>query len=213
MIIYTIYKITNLHNKKTYVGWTSRDPQQRFTEHITSNKSIVSQAIKKHGVDCFTFEVICQSLDHQYSRILEQLMIQENNSLTTHQGGWGYNVNLGGITGDQHSQHTRDKMSSTRRGKSLSHDHRQKLTEAARSRQYTPHQIEQIKQKVSQLHTGVYDIEYDNGTVVTVNGLDDICCDLGISVNYFRRTVSSQKFVKGCRIIKCHGKLRLRKFV
>lgn len=58
-----IYMITNNINNKQYIGLTSRDYNLRWEQHIaeankTNPKSYISRAIKKYGLDNFTFEVI-----------------------------------------------------------------------------------------------------------------------------------------------------------
>jgi len=60
-----IYLVTNLVNKKQYVGQTSRTVEKRFLQHIRngnyeSNTSLLSKAILKHGKEKFMIEVIEQ---------------------------------------------------------------------------------------------------------------------------------------------------------
>ena len=53
-----IYKITNLINKKCYIG-QSVHIERRFREHCNSNtNSYIHRAIQKYGKENFTFEVI-----------------------------------------------------------------------------------------------------------------------------------------------------------
>ena len=48
-----IYKITNLINNKSYIGYTIY-PQNRFIDHQHGRGSVlVYQAIKKYGIDNF----------------------------------------------------------------------------------------------------------------------------------------------------------------
>lgn len=125
MNIYSIYKITNLTNSKVYVGWTSRDPQLRFEEHQKTRKpkyqdrSAISYAIEKYGVDSFVFEVVYQSLDYDHSRQMEVVFVQEYNCLVEH---WGYNRDLGG-TGHKRTQSTIEKHREKIKGKKQSAEH------------------------------------------------------------------------------------------
>lgn len=60
-----IYKIENLINHKVYIG-QSIHIERRWSEHKQkSSKSVISQAIKKYGVENFSFEVLeeCRTQD------------------------------------------------------------------------------------------------------------------------------------------------------
>lgn len=125
MTIYTIYRITNSTNGKTYIGWTSRDPDLRFKEHQRTCKpkhqqrSAISCAIEKHGVDNFTFEVLYQTKDQPHSKDVETHFIAENNSMTSK---WGYNLDLGG-TGHKRTPETIEKHRQAIKGKKQSPEH------------------------------------------------------------------------------------------
>ena len=125
MTIYSIYKITNSTNNKVYIGWTSRDPSTRFEEHQKTNKpkyqdrSAVSYAIEKYGVDNFTFDIVYQSYDYEHSRTIEAYFIAENNSLVEQ---WGYNLDMGG-TGHKRTESTTEKHREKMLGKKQSSEH------------------------------------------------------------------------------------------
>jgi len=89
-----IYRITNLVNNKVYIGQTTKNPERRWKEHKTSAKKDTRwlyQAIRKYGIQCFEFQVICEALEHKYLDELEILLIKEYNSFET-----GYNMTEGG---------------------------------------------------------------------------------------------------------------------
>ena len=125
MTIYSIYKITNSTNSKVYIGWTSRDPSTRFEEHQKTSKpkyqdrSAVSYAIEKYGVDNFTFDIVYQSYDYEHSRTIEAHFIAENNSLVEQ---WGYNLDMGG-TGHKRTESTIEKHRAAITGKKQSAEH------------------------------------------------------------------------------------------
>lgn len=52
-----IYKITNLINNHIYIG-QSVDIKRRFREHKGGGILVVDKAIKKYGVENFSFEVL-----------------------------------------------------------------------------------------------------------------------------------------------------------
>ena len=52
-----IYKITNLINGHIYIG-QSINIERRFREHKNGSELIVDKAIKKYGVENFSFDII-----------------------------------------------------------------------------------------------------------------------------------------------------------
>jgi group I intron endonuclease len=92
-----IYKITNTVNNKSYVGYTT-DPQARWEAHRHNQGSrLVFQAIKKYGVDKFTFEVIAKDTVEN-----EQQYINDHNTMAPN----GYNLTEGGSLPPNHKGKT-----------------------------------------------------------------------------------------------------------
>lgn len=91
---YFLYKITNNVNDKLYIGMTKR-PKARMYEHFygkrTDSISLIKQAVIKHGVDNFTFEVICEG-SKDYIIDLEMKAIEAYDTINT-----GYNIRAGGV--------------------------------------------------------------------------------------------------------------------
>ena len=113
---YTIYILENQVNGKRYVGQTIRHLKHRIKEHLIGCDSIISHAIRKHGIDNFTitsFEV--SSLDELNDT--EIVLIQRLDSLVS---GNGYNVSYGGknspLSADQKA-HLKDSWSIDKRRK------------------------------------------------------------------------------------------------
>lgn len=74
----SIYKITNQINGKIYIGQTIRNPKLRWNEHKSKSLCPTSKhghnyhlhcAIRKYGVENFTFEVIDECKDEERFRI------------------------------------------------------------------------------------------------------------------------------------------------
>lgn len=85
-----IYKITNLINRKCYIG-QSIHIERRWQEHLApSANSIIATAIKKYGKENFTFEILEEISQEELSLLdeLEMLYIQQYNSIVPN----GYNV-------------------------------------------------------------------------------------------------------------------------
>lgn len=97
-----IYKITNLINQKKYIG-QSIDIERRFKEHHINpfntidcaNKQLFYQAIKKYGIDNFSFEVLeeckVEELDEK-----EKYWIKYYNTYIGWENSQGYNMTIGG---------------------------------------------------------------------------------------------------------------------
>lgn len=96
--MYKLYKITNQVNKKSYIGITKLEVEQRWFQHVTNSinpKYPLHLAISKYGTSNFTIELLEESDDRSYISSLEEPTIQYNNSRKN-----GYNVALGGYGGD-----------------------------------------------------------------------------------------------------------------
>jgi len=97
MDIYTIYKATNKVNGKVYIGFDSNWPS-RIREHIRQTKYLsraFNSAIRKYGEDSFSWEVLYQSRDREYTlNVMEPYFIEENESYAPK--GKGYNLTKGG---------------------------------------------------------------------------------------------------------------------
>jgi group I intron endonuclease len=93
-----IYKITNKTNGKIYIGQTEQEPQNRWKGHIyAANKDSpdmnITRAIKKYGLDSFSFEVVDEVDTQVDADIVEKQLIKEHRAAET---AFGYNSTLGG---------------------------------------------------------------------------------------------------------------------
>ena len=147
MKMYYIYKITNKTNNKSYIGFTS-NLKERFKVHRSKQTNlIISRAIRKYGVDNFTFDILYQSFDKDYAlNVMEQKYIEEYDTINQ-----GYNQRKGGFAligsdnymyGKTHSEETKHKISikakgrvSPRKGATLSDESKQKISAKNKGKQ------------------------------------------------------------------------------
>jgi|688.fasta_scaffold209823_3 group I intron endonuclease len=107
--IYSIYKFTNKINSKSYIGKTIDIPT-RYSKHKKIAESglgfAIHNAIRKYGIDNFTFEIIFQAnntliTEKTFTDIFENYFIKECRSHVTEHG---YNLTWGGEGFDKESQ-------------------------------------------------------------------------------------------------------------
>jgi len=101
-----IYLAINLINNSKYVGQTSYKLDYRISKHKwdtynnVNDKSIFHKAIKKYGIENFTFEIIWSG-DVNLLDEKEIYYIEENKTFRfsdSYDGGNGYNMTIGGKT-------------------------------------------------------------------------------------------------------------------
>jgi len=113
-----IYKITHKESKKSYIGQTIKDLEERWREHLkkTSNCRYLSHALKKYGKDAFEFKLICICFDDDLNRFEIDYM-KKYNTISPN----GYNLREGGNSGKQHED-TKKKISETLKDKYAKHE-------------------------------------------------------------------------------------------
>jgi group I intron endonuclease len=116
----SVYIIVNLENDKAYIGQTRGPLDVRFKQHCEPNKttkSILTQAIYKHGIDAFYMEALWESPECSQEQLdtKEIELIREYNTQSPH----GYNITAGGRGMMAPSEETRRKMAESARKKFL----------------------------------------------------------------------------------------------
>ena len=148
---FRIYKATNLINGKKYIGQTIEILKDRISGHITKSKNgskyCFHNAIRKYGVDVFSWEMICLCLSKSEADAKEREFIKTLNTKVPH----GYNMTEGGegTIGLSPSREARAKISKALTGKPgtfLGRKHtletRAKITTAQLGKKRGPHSIE-----------------------------------------------------------------------
>jgi group I intron endonuclease len=112
-----IYKFTNINNGKCYIGQTIQDPNQRRLEHLSesrySNKTYhFHNALRKYGIDGFTFEVIASAESLDELNKLEEEYVVKFNSIEN-----GYNIRQPG----GNKKHSPESIQRMREAQKLRH--------------------------------------------------------------------------------------------
>jgi group I intron endonuclease len=104
-----IYKFTHIESNKSYIGQTIQDPNQRRLEHISDSRHTTKEyhfhnAIRKYGIDSFTFEVIAEANSLAELNLLEEKFVVQYDSINN-----GYNIRQAG--GNKlHSEESKERM-------------------------------------------------------------------------------------------------------
>jgi group I intron endonuclease len=139
-----IYKITNLINNKCYYGQTRQPPNRRWSQHKQNakkgGKMVLYAAMRKHGIENFTFEIICECNDLQEMNKKEIEYISENNTLCP----IGYNAAKGGDNYEK-TDETRRKISEGNKLRVITEEWRKNISKAHIGRKNTSDTIEKMK--------------------------------------------------------------------
>jgi group I intron endonuclease len=105
-----IYKFTHVSTGRCYIGQTIQNPNQRRLEHIADSKHTTKEyhfhnALRKYGVDSFTFEVISAASTLNEFNLLEEKYIDQFDSINN-----GFNIRQAG--GNKlHSAESKERIS------------------------------------------------------------------------------------------------------
>jgi hypothetical protein len=113
-----IYKINNNINGKIYIGQTIRTFQERFNGYKNEIKFAkktrpIIYALRKYGIENFTFEVIDYADTKEELDDKERYYIKFYNSADRN---FGYNIELGGNGPGKHSEETKSKIRESQLG-------------------------------------------------------------------------------------------------
>jgi len=128
---YLVYRLTNKHNGKAYIGITCRSAEVRWQEHCqrarqgTRVRSRLYAAIVKYGPEAFHLETIATANTDDEARALEVHHIALNRSYDD-----GYNANRGGHGLLVVPDDIRRKIGDAQRGKVISEECKAKMSKA-----------------------------------------------------------------------------------
>lgn len=111
--MFEVYSIKNSINNKLYIGITIQGVKVRYGKHLSDSRGDsrfpIHNAIRLHGEDNFTVEVIeeCRDIEHLKERETYWIDYYKSNDRSV-----GYNLTSGGdgTFGRLHSDETKDKI-------------------------------------------------------------------------------------------------------
>ena len=135
-----IYLLTNTATGKFYVGQTRQRLAKRVGQHRRGN-SVLSHAIRKHGIEAFTVETLEQCRDDADLDMAERFWMGVYDSLSPR----GYNLQTGGHDRPRVHPDTRAKISASSMGHETTAETRAKISSARLGVRNTPEQNEKIR--------------------------------------------------------------------
>ena len=152
-----IYKITNNINGKIYIGQTTRSVEERWSNHCSASSKChaIKNAIDKYGKENFICSILTQCSDKNSLDYWEKYYI---NLYDSYLNGYNCSYNPGGFfLGQNHSEDSRKKISSTMKRKGLRPKITEEIIEKRRlkllGKKRSPHSSE-TKLKISKANSG-----------------------------------------------------------
>ena len=183
-----IYTITNKVNGKVYVGQSRQGIARRKAEHIHrfnlgERDHKLYQAMRKHGIENFVFEVVFYAQRPEELDGLEISFIEKFNSFHR-----GYNMTCGG---DSVSDETRAKLSAVLKGRKITWA--QKVV-ATRQRLglYGPDRCK-VRGSKSRLSKS-YLIRHPDGSEHRVTGIRQFCRDNGLDHSTMFQVLAGKQY-------------------
>jgi len=105
-----IYKFTHIETGRSYIGQTIQDPNRRRLEHICDSRHTPREyhfhnALRKYGIDAFTFEIIAEATTLVGLNSLEEQFVEQFDSINN-----GFNIRQPGDN-KLHSEESKKRMS------------------------------------------------------------------------------------------------------
>ena len=172
MNIYSIYKATNTINGKVYIGYTSQPVSERINQHRKNyNKLnyIFYYAIRKYGWDAFSWKILYQSSNGDYTKnIMECHFIKKYNSYIHLKNSNGYNMSLGGDgnIGYRHHESTIKKIGDSNRGRPCPVWQKEHLRKLNSGKPQPPHRKSTAK---------TYEVTSPRGESLIITNLTHFC--------------------------------------
>lgn len=177
MKIVGIYKITNISDKKIYIGQTV-NYRKRKTSHLNSLKNgnhhneHLQRAFDKYGESAFEIELIKECTTEELDE-MEKHYIKELDACNHDKG---YNMMYGGQAYRNFTKEVRQKMSIARKGMKFSDEHREKISLAQKGKAISQTSINKANatKKKLRIHCG----EKNPNALISDNVAENVIIDL-----------------------------------
>lgn len=200
-----IYCIHSLSTGKKYIGQTIEKMQRRVLRHFrTINETKISRAIQKYSKYDFVYGIVEEIEDRNLLDEREQYWIKYYNSVDN-----GFNIKEGGkcARGYKQSQSSIEKRRQKLIGKSLSEDHKKKISKSHIGKVLSKETVDKMiayrtgkkltdscKEKISLSHSkNIYELKNIDGTILIVRNLAKFCRDNKFSQSYFTRILKGKR--------------------
>lgn len=154
---YCVYMHTNKTNNKKYIGITKTNLSKRWghdgSGYRNNKQPLFSRAIEKYGWDGFEHVVLFENLSEKEACDKEIELISKYH---TQNPNYGYNIQPGGQlgnTGVKFSEETKKKMSDAKKGRTLTEEHKQRISENCKGHTPCVH-TEETKKRLSEINKG-----------------------------------------------------------
>lgn len=153
---YYLYEVKNTMDNTIYIGKTNNIKRRWRTHRNNSENILLNRAIKKYGYEHFSFRVIKsfyseEECYNQEKILIEQLRNSGENLYNIAEGGKGiFSGTNHYLYGKHHSDESKRKMSESHKGKILTQEHKNKISQSCKGNFHT----EEIKNKISNSKIG-----------------------------------------------------------
>lgn len=140
---WSVYRIENRLTGKTYIGITGQRVENRWKVHYSeaglgTRMRCIHAAIRKYGLEHFTFEIIGRSPDAKTAKRMEKLAIRVHGSIAP----GGYNLTAGGDGVLTPSAETRARMRAAQLGRKQAPETIEKRRQKQIGRKRSPEAVE-----------------------------------------------------------------------
>ena len=200
-----IYSIHNLTSGKKYIGQTVEKMQRRVVRHFrTVNETKISRAIHKYSKYDFVYGIVEEVEDKNFLDVREQYWIKFYDTVEN-----GFNIKEGGkcARGFKQSQSSIEKRKQKLIRKSLTEEHKQKLSKAHKGKILSKETVDKMiayrtgrnltescKEKISKSHSkNTCKLKSLDGIIFIVKNLSKFCKENNLQQSAFVMIMNGER--------------------